>query len=95
MYARGSADALLSFSSFQSKYVSLLKAPLKECVHHWGRMTFMSFLEIRLIPFANCVIQGHSWAGHAQLRGSQPRGHLGPEDQPVLGSLGLGEESSS
>lgn len=46
----------------------LLKVHLKVHVHHWGGMTFMRFLGIRLIPFANCVTQGLKWAGYAQLR---------------------------
>lgn len=52
----------------------------------------MSFLEIRLTPFANCVTQGYSWAGSTQLRGSQPRGYLGAGVQPVLGSPSPGGE---
>jgi len=73
----------------------LLKEHVKGHVHHWGGMTFTSFLEIRPIPFANCVTQGHSWAGYAQLRGSQPRGHLGAGVQPVPGSLSPGQGDSS
>ena len=39
----------------------------------------MSFQEIKLIPVANCITQGHGGAAVALLKGSQPRGPLEAE----------------
>ena len=52
----------------------------------------MSFQEIKLIPVANCITQGHGGAAVALLKGSQPRGPLEAEVQTVLRSPNLGGE---